>query len=241
MTFVIGDIHGEITKLKNLIDNIRRVDKEVVWIFVGDYINKGEDSKAVLNYLMKLENSIFLMGNHEYYFLQYIQEGKFEKEVLKYGLKSTFEDFDMNLTTLEEKLYKPYRKFFDNLKFFYETEKYFISHAGINLDYIKHDFNTLSAEKFFMFSRYDFFNYKNKIHDKVSIFGHTGFNYPYYDGYKIGIDTAAVYSKESRLTAFCLEEDFFINNENEKLLLKDLKLDRTSWINRMEPYRTEKK
>ncbi len=245
MTFVVGDIHGEITKLKRLIDNIYALDKNANYIFVGDYINKGENSKKVLEYLLQLklkrENTVFLMGNHEYYYLKYIQEGKFKKEIQKYGLKTTFKDLDMNLENIKEKLYEPYKKIFDNLKSYYETDKYFISHAGIALDSIDKDFDTLPVEKFFLFSRYDFFTYPHKVQDKISIFGHTGFNYPYYDGYKIGLDTAAVYSKDSRLTAYCLEEEYFINNCNEISLLKNFKLNQTAWINRREPYGTEKK
>jgi serine/threonine protein phosphatase 1 len=180
------------------------------------------------------------MGNHEYYYIQYIKKGMYKEKILKYGLETTFKDFDMSFDNIKEKLYLPYRAIFDNLKFFYETDEYFISHAGISLDSVDKDFNILSADKF-LFNRYGFLNYKKKIHNKISIFGHTGFNYPYYDGYKIGVDTSAVYTKENRLTAYCLEEKFFINNKNEKLYLKNIKIDRTPWINRIEPYRMEKK
>jgi serine/threonine protein phosphatase 1 len=244
MTFVVGDIHGEISKLKKLIENINLLDESNKLVFIGDYVNKGENSKEVLEYLLLLKRKkpsiIFLMGNHEYYYLQYIKHKRCEKEILKYGLETTFVDFKMDLDNIGEKFYEPYKEIFDNLKSYYETDKYFVSHAGIDLSYMEQDFTTLSEEKFFLFSRYDFFNYQDKIHGKIAVFGHTGFNYPYYDGYKIGIDTGAVYSSESRLTAFCLEEEYFINNENEKTYLNELKLDRTPWINRVEPYRTEK-
>lgn len=33
MTYVVGDIHGEITKLKNLVKNIKRVDNKANFIF----------------------------------------------------------------------------------------------------------------------------------------------------------------------------------------------------------------
>ncbi len=240
MTFIIGDIHGEITKLKNLLKNIYQIDSCAKLVFLGDYVNKGENSKKVLDYLITLQNSIFLMGNHEYYFLEYLKNGTYADKLQKYAGSTTFIDFDMDLNCIQEKFYIPYKSFFDNLKAYYITEHYFVSHAGVTPTFAKKKLSDIPLKEF-LFNRYDFFNYQKKIHGRIAIFGHTGFNYPYYDGYKIGIDTAAVYSKESRLTAFCLEEEFFINNENERLLLKDMKLDRTSWINRMEPYRTEKK
>ena len=68
MIFVIGDIHGEILKLKKIISNILNMGKYPTLVFIGDYIDKGENSKEVLDYLLDLqtkENCIFLWGNHE--------------------------------------------------------------------------------------------------------------------------------------------------------------------------------
>jgi len=236
MTYVIGDIHGEISKLRNLINNIYQIDNAAKLVFLGDYVNKGENSKEVLDYLITLKNSIFLMGNHEYYFLEFINNGDFSDKLEKYAGSTTFIDFDMTLLTVKEKFYAPYKDFFDNLKPYYITDKYFISHAGINPPYAQKELDTIPLKEF-LFNRYDFFNYQDKIHGRIVIFGHTGFNYPYYDGYKIGIDTAAVYSVDSPLTAYCLEEEYFLDDQNKNFLLRDLKLDRTPWINRREPYR----
>ncbi len=238
MIFVIGDIHGEISKLKNLVENIYNLDKKAKLVFLGDYVNKGENSKEVLSYLVKLKNTVFLMGNHEYYFLEYIKHGTYKDQLEKYAGETTFVDFGMNLSTLKEKFYLPYKSFFDNLEAYYITDKYFVSHAGVNPLYAQKDLSSIPLREF-LFNRYDFFNYSKKIHGRVAIFGHTGFNYPYYDGYKIGIDTAAVYSADSELTAYCLEKEFFLDDQNKKLYLKSFQLDRTPWINRREPYRMD--
>jgi len=240
MTFVIGDIHGEISKLNRLILNIHSIDDSAKLIFVGDYINKGENSKSVLDYLVTLKNSVFLMGNHEYYVLEYLKNGNYVDKLKKYAGTSTFYDFDMDLSTINEKLYFPYKIFFDNLKTYYITKNYFISHSGVKPSFAKKKLNTIPLKEF-LFNRYDFFNYPHKIHGKIAIFGHTGFNYPYYDGVKIGIDTAAVYGINSPLTAYCLEEKFFLNSNNTTFALETLKRDRTPWINRKKPYRMEKK
>jgi len=240
MTYVIGDIHGEISKLRALLFQIFKEDENTKLIFIGDYVNKGENSKETLDYLVTLENSIFLVGNHEYYFLEFLKSGTQGDKLEKYAKETTFLDFDMDLMTIRERFYLPYKDFFDNLEPYFVTDKYFISHAGISPEYVNDPLDTIPL-KAFLFNRYDFFNLKQKIAGKIAIFGHTGFNYPYYDGYKIGIDTAAVYSVDSPLTAFCLEEAYFINDQGEKCDLKDFKLNCTPWINRREPYRTEKK
>lgn len=172
--------------------------------------------------------------------MEYIKNGKYKEQLIKYAKDTTFIDFDMELETIKEKFYLPYKSFFDNLYPYYIVDNYFISHSGVNPCYAKEDLESIPLTEF-LFNRYDFFNYSNKIHGKIAVFGHTGFNYPYYDGYKIGLDTSAVYSIDNELTAYCIEEEFFINDKNKKNYLKKFQLDRTPWINRKEPYRTEKK
>ncbi|WP_458700354.1 metallophosphoesterase [Sulfurospirillum sp. 1307] len=237
MTFVIGDIHGEITKLKNLIKNIYILDKNPLLIFIGDYINKGENSKLVLDYLIKLQNSIFLMGNHEYYILEYIKNKNFGNEIIKHGYKSTFIDFNITLENIYDKLYLPYKNFFDELIPFYEVDEYFILHQGLDINYLKKPINSIPLNNFFSCDRYVFLKSNKKINNKLIIFGHTGFQYPFYDGFKIGIDTSAVYSKDANLTAFCLEKKIFINDKKCTFNLYDLKLDRCPNIFRHIPYR----
>lgn len=71
-TVAIGDIHGCLKELKDLMDCTRRftfVDKETRYIFLGDYVDRGPDSKGVLDFLMKFQeetpNVVCLLGNHE--------------------------------------------------------------------------------------------------------------------------------------------------------------------------------
>jgi serine/threonine protein phosphatase 1 len=238
MKFVIGDIHGEISKLKSLMNLIYSKDLDAEIIFLGDYLNKGENSKAVLDYLLTLERCVFLMGNHEYYYLEYIKNRQCESQIKKHGLQTTFVDFNFSLEDVKEKLYDPYRLILDNLKLFYETSEYIVSHAGISIDMIKEDLNSIPAESF-LFNRYDFIQYKHKIQGKLSIFGHTGFNFPYYDGVKIGLDTSAVYSKSNPLTAFCIETSEFFDSNESQYELSDLDISICPCIIRKQPYRQE--
>ena len=65
MNFVIGDVHGEVTKLKSLIKLIDKNEANPSFIFIGDYIDKGENSKKLLDYLIELKSKypiIFLLG-----------------------------------------------------------------------------------------------------------------------------------------------------------------------------------
>ncbi|MGN6645368.1 MAG: metallophosphoesterase, partial [Cytophaga sp.] len=50
-TFVIADIHGCFKTLKALIEDQLQPTNEDQFIFLGDYIDRGPDSKSVINYL----------------------------------------------------------------------------------------------------------------------------------------------------------------------------------------------
>lgn len=77
----VGDIHGYVEKLIALLDQVQPSDKDRI-IFLGDYIDRGPDSKEVINYLLdlkaKLPKSVFIRGNHEQQFLNMAFSGKLE-------------------------------------------------------------------------------------------------------------------------------------------------------------------
>ena len=59
----IGDIHGEVSKLKRLIEIILDSFKNDLptIVFLDDYINRGESSLKVLDFLIKLEKKNLLV------------------------------------------------------------------------------------------------------------------------------------------------------------------------------------
>jgi serine/threonine protein phosphatase 1 len=64
----VGDIHGELGKLNLLLDWISP-SADDIFVFLGDYIDRGHDSRGVIERLMgfnrQFPQSIFLRGNHE--------------------------------------------------------------------------------------------------------------------------------------------------------------------------------
>ena len=79
--YAIGDIHGELTKLKALHDKISKfhnnhyVDRPHTRIHLGDYVDRGPESCGVINYVQSLEahkdfDVINLQGNHEIMMLE---------------------------------------------------------------------------------------------------------------------------------------------------------------------------
>lgn len=217
MTFVIGDVHGEITKLKDLIDHICSIDAEPNLVFIGDYVDKGEDSRATIDFLSKLStrhSCVFLLGNHEYYWLKLTPDSEDIQEALKkYGGWSTVKSFSCTgLMETKEKMLEDYRSFFDSLKSYWIAGNHIITHSGIPGNYFLNAPNEIPVEKY-LFNRYDFIQ-EDRLYQHTfrMIFGHTGFFFPYVDDFKIGIDTSACYLPEQPITAYCLERDTFYDS-----------------------------
>jgi serine/threonine protein phosphatase 1 len=70
--YAIGDIHGSLGKLKSLVALCERdaAGAPMRLVFLGDYIDRGPDSRGVLDYLIALQEQLSgamtaLMGNHE--------------------------------------------------------------------------------------------------------------------------------------------------------------------------------
>lgn len=70
ITVGVGDVHGESDKLDSLIINVERARDQLYpganirWVFIGDYIDRGWDSKGCIDRVINL-NALALMGNHE--------------------------------------------------------------------------------------------------------------------------------------------------------------------------------
>ena len=77
MDYAIGDIHGCLDKVLRLLEVLRYDPATDRLIFLGDYIDRGPDSKGVLDLMLRLQQgnpaNVFLMGNHEDNFLTYLQ------------------------------------------------------------------------------------------------------------------------------------------------------------------------
>ncbi|MEM1388310.1 MAG: metallophosphoesterase [Pseudomonadota bacterium] len=76
--YAIGDIHGRADLLQALVAQIEGEDPAARLVFVGDYIDRGEQTRAVLDWLQAYQarasarHPVFLMGNHERMCLDFI-------------------------------------------------------------------------------------------------------------------------------------------------------------------------
>ena len=75
-TIAVGDIHGNLSALNNVLDQLRRELLPVdTVVFLGDYIDRGPDSKRCVDAILRFRNEVggevvALMGNHEDWLLR---------------------------------------------------------------------------------------------------------------------------------------------------------------------------
>ena len=216
-TYVIGDIHGCYRSLDELLQYIPGPDNTV--IFLGDYIDRGPDSKRVVSRLIRLKKEfdriITLQGNHEAMFLRYLH-GFDQQLFLRNGGLRTLESYGIDplkknndpLAALPEE----HLAFFNDLLLHWEDDTHIYVHAGLEPGVhlaLQSPEWCLWAGEAFVSSTYEF--------GKRVIFGHTAFHDPYVRPEKIGIDTGAVYG--GRLTCLVLPDEQFLSVpglENER-------------------------
>lgn len=235
MKFVIGDIHGEIAKLEILISEMKKLTKTPEFIFIGDYLDKGENSLTTLKLLEELrknEKCVFLLGNHEHYWINLD-----EKALTHYGASTTIEDcHKKSMHETRDFLMSEFSILFQNMVLYWTNEKFLVTHSGLTLNAFQKPVENFTKEDV-LFNRYDFIKSRMLYQGKRIIFGHTGFSSVYYDHFKIGIDTSACYLKEQPLTALCLDEELIINSSKQKYTLDSIPQNVSPVIPRVKPYR----
>ena len=93
-TFVIGDIHGGLRALIQILERAQ-ISNEDQLIFLGDYVDGWSESPELINYLIELSKTqkcIFIRGNHDQLFLDYLETGneKIDEGMwFKHGGKAT--------------------------------------------------------------------------------------------------------------------------------------------------------
>lgn len=244
MIFIVGDIHGEITKLKNLIQAIENTDSNSSYVFLGDYLDKGEDAFETLNFLVDLSqrsDCVFLIGNHEYIWLTYDENNeKARNYLLRHGGKETMRSLNAaSIEATKDKLLSNFFIFFSQLQKYWKNEDYIVVHSGIPVENFEVDIDEIPINRL-LFNRYNFIKASKLYQKKYKIvFGHTGFYSPYVDNFKIGIDTAACFLENQPLTAYCPELNMFVDSHGNKKKIDLISRNCCPNIVRVRPWRND--
>ena len=207
-TYAIGDIHGYLNKLVDLINRIKPSRYDTL-VFLGDYIDRGPDSRKVVDYLIELSrkaNCVFLRGNHEELLLDYLDSGRHEDLWLENGGQAMVDNYITGKLTpekLRDAMPAEHLEFFHSLKYYHEDDAYIYVHAGLLPELPLEE----QKPEVLCWIRNDFFQHATKRAKKV-VFGHTHFALPMLSQDKIGIDTGAAYG--GPLTGVKLPHEKFI-------------------------------
>ena len=235
MLYAIGDIHGRYDLLKQLhtkiMEHSKQFEGEHTIITLGDYIDRGPQSKEVVEFLMKNPfegfKHVYLRGNHEDMFVKgvfadsddvvlentiqsvetarriFIDNGG-DETLTSFGIENSYALLIDNREIA--KRLSPYKSFFAGLNDYYKVDGYLFVHAGIMPDGTPVEEQDRNV---FYWIRGKFLESDMDYGFRV-IHGHTTTpsrgcgTYPENKPNRIGIDTGAWFSNV--LTAICIDE-----------------------------------
>lgn len=202
--YAVGDIHGCASELDALIDSIvrdrRNWNGRAHLLFVGDYVDRGPDSKGVVDRMLDLPDGFeicYLRGNHDQTLLDFLADPSVFRAWRDFGGRETLLSYGVTPPRFEEMsafeeardrfraaLPASHLAFFEALPLFARIGGYFFVHAGVrpgigldrqnteDLLWIRDEF-LVSPEQFGM----------------VVVHGHTPTPQPVRRHNRIGIDT----------------------------------------------------
>jgi serine/threonine protein phosphatase 1 len=230
--YAIGDIHGRCDLLNKLLaqieaDDLDREQSDTKLIFLGDLVDRGSDSKGVIERLMALRdaspNVRFLMGNHEELLILAYEgdrraTGLFNRvggreTLLSYGMSTqAYDEADLDQLSglIADHIPTSHIDFLRSFEDWILAGDYLFVHAGIRPGYSieeqePSDVRWIRRE----------FTENNDDHGVMVIHGHSIVEEIDVQANRIGIDTGAYAT--GRLTAIGIEADerWFIQTESQ--------------------------
>jgi serine/threonine protein phosphatase 1 len=222
--YAVGDVHGRADLLARLVAELSRdvasggFEGRPILVFLGDYIDRGFQSREVINILLSPALSAFetyfLKGNHESAMLQFLDDpaigprwGEFGgvETLVSYGVKpprvrTSKEEWARASEDLNRLLPPEHRHFLASLDISVQIGDYVFVHAGLKPGVPLEQ----QSEYDLLWIRQEFLH-DRRLFGPVIVHGHTPTETPYRDARRIGIDTGAYLS--GKLTAARFEHD----------------------------------
>lgn len=210
--YAVGDIHGRVDLLNRLHEliaaDMRANDpSRAIIIYVGDYIDRGDSSREVIDLLLAgpvdRAEAVHLLGNHEAFMLTFLEDASVGEPWLKNGGDSTVYSYGVGAPRvsdraqrhqimrddLREKLPATHLEFLRSLKQYHVEGDYAFVHAGIRPGVALED----QVDDDVLWIRDEFLNDKSD-HGKCIVHGHTITDDIDVRPNRIGIDTGAYFS-----------------------------------------------
>lgn len=217
--YAVGDIHGRADLLAETLARIdediyRRPVPHVVEVFLGDYIDRGADSKSVIDQLairMVRNHAICLRGNHEQLMQAFLDDPHAIRHWAQLGAMQTLASYGIMLNahstgvtppslqqTFLDALPRTHELFLQCLRDYFVCGDFLFVHAGIRpgVPLERQDVEDL------LWIRDEFFE-SSVHHGMMVVHGHTPVDHPEFHNNRINIDTGAW--RSGVLTAIAIE------------------------------------
>ncbi len=219
--YAVGDVHGRADLLSKLFvridDDLKsRPISDSVQVFLGDYIDRGPDSRKVIDLLIarrRRHGAVLLKGNHEDYALRVLGDPAALREwmtigglntLLSYGVTPTRRDDPQSqremAIALDQALPDSHRRFLGSLALSFTCGDFFFAHAGVRPGIPLQ----LQTQRDLLWIREDFLLHEEDF-GKIVVHGHTPSREPDIQPNRVNIDTGAYAT--GRLTCLVLEGD----------------------------------
>lgn len=210
LVYAIGDIHGRLDLLTPLLDQIRNdagmgADQTPMLIFLGDYIDRGPQSREVIECVRTMKQARdfevrTLMGNHEQVMLSFLDDPTVGTSWVEFGggetltaygvprpaLRSEVDAWIQASEALAKALPDEHLRFLRSLETSVTLGDYMFVHAGVRPSV------ALDAQEAsdLLWIRHEFLENDRRL-DKIIVHGHTPEVEPHLGRVRIGIDTGA--------------------------------------------------
>jgi serine/threonine protein phosphatase 1 len=219
--YAIGDIHGRADLLERM---LVRVDKDIkehpdrrcITVFLGDYVDRGPDSRRVIDLLIawqKAREAVCLMGNHEEIMLRFFANPELwdtwapiggMQTVMSYGLRPALRVSPPQAIELAdrfaERIPDSHVDFLGSLPYTFESGDVLFVHAGLKPGRAIPDQRTEDL----LWIREEFLSFKGSF-GKLVVHGHTPVDKPDVLPNRINIDTGAYAT--GRLSCLVMDDE----------------------------------
>ncbi len=221
LLYAVGDIHGRLDLLEAMLGRIEadarssHAERRTL-VFLGDYVDRGPDSKGVVETLIgglpKGFEAHFLKGNHEAILLNFLDDAWSLDNWLLNGGDATMRSYGLDTDrlarldapielwrqALQEAMPEAHLQFYRSLRLSVAFGDYLFVHAGVNPSVPLGE----QTEADLIWIRGPFLDHAEAF-GKIVVHGHTPGKEPVTRANRIGIDTGAFFT--GRLTALKLE------------------------------------
>lgn len=224
--YAIGDVHGRLDLLQEIETLIEedlaaaRRPVHAVLVLLGDYVDRGFDSRRVLDHLidspLRRLPRVLLLGNHDLWLREFLAGAPVGESWLEFGGDATLASYGVGLdralpeperlaaarAALLERIPEAHRRLLDSLEPAFSFGDYFLCHAGVRPGVPLE----AQSETDLLWIREPFLSYTGEF-GKIVVHGHTVSETPVVRRNRIGIDTGACWT--GRLTCLVLEGDAY--------------------------------